>query len=57
MTTEDIKRNAPEGATHYKDYNGVTICYYKITPTHSFFWNFNYWAVSYRDLEAFSEPL
>lgn len=56
MTIEEIRKNAPEGATHYKDYGGV-VAYYKITPKHSFFWNCNYWAVSYRDLLSFSKLL
>lgn len=56
MTEQQIKDNAPDGATHYRDYGG-SVAYYKITSAHKFFWNFNYWAITYRDVGKFAQPL
>jgi hypothetical protein len=56
MTPEEIRKNAPDGATHYKDYNGF-ISYYKFGHRHSFFWNIDYWSATYINILLFAEPL
>lgn len=39
MTPEEIKRNAPEGATHYM-FNDGFIYYYKLVDDFLYFWSY-----------------
>ncbi|WFD61232.1 primase [Acinetobacter phage XC1] len=40
MNIDEIKRNAPEGATHYREYTGQ---YLKKIGTYWYLWRLNRW--------------
>lgn len=49
MNTEEAKKI---GATHY--YDGA---YFRFNGKHWYFWNFNCWAITYRDILSFAKPI
>ncbi|MEG2271523.1 MAG: hypothetical protein RSC05_04560 [Acinetobacter sp.] len=55
MTIEEIRKNAPDGVTHYLDC--ADIFYYKRENGLLFFWNVYDWSVTYRDLTKSLIPL
>lgn len=59
MNIDDIKRSAPEWATHY--HCVVTsmkfdFYYYRIINRVVYFWNHDEWAITYKDVD-FLSPL
>lgn len=56
MTIEEIRNNAPSGATHYKTHDGY-VSYYKFGQGCSFFWNIDSWSTTYIDIIPFTKPL
>ena len=41
MTIDEIKKNAPDGATHYRRYNRGKVKYYKLTGVFWSVWYFS----------------
>jgi hypothetical protein len=56
MTIDQIRENAPEGATHYHNFDGG-VAYFKIPYIGvNLFWNVFGWSATYRDI-GYAKPL